>query len=258
VRNKFAVVLLATLTFVAAVPFAQTAGAETFPSKITRQVGMYDCTSSSALCRAAVTTAAVGQPGRMVCWEDGRAADGQVRWFYVRLKNGRQGFVPASRVSPQTKVKSCRDRTAGREVQGIMAARAALSRNGLRDVAANDKQRLTTLYGVPLNHTLGDWSGDCIGFTNLSWDAAGVKVPLRHARQVYDQFKARGQIRTDRNPPRGALVFWNAVSGGYNYGHVEISLGNSRSIGTSGWDGQRKPVSIEAIGTTNYLGWAMP
>lgn len=237
---------------------AAPAGAETFPSKITKAVGLYDCTSSSTLCTTKVTTADLGVTGRMVCWEDGRSADGQVRWFYMRLSNGRQGFAPASRVWPQSSVKSCRDANASQEIDGVIAARWALGRNGQVDVPATEKNRLAALYGVSVNHTYGDWSGDCIGFTNLAWDAAGVKVPLKNARQVYDVYKSQGRIKTDRNPPRGALVFWNAYSGATNFGHVEISLGNSRSIGTQGWDNQRLPVSIAGISATNYLGWVMP
>jgi hypothetical protein len=237
---------------------AQPAEAETFSSRITRDVGLYDCTSTSTLCTTKVTQAYAGNAARMVCWEDGRSADGQTRWFYMRLSNGRQGFVPASRVWPQITVKSCRDRNASNEIDGVIAARWALGRNGQVAVPAADQTLLSNLYRVSATFTRGDWSGDCIAFTNLAWYSAGTTVPLRNARQVYDHYRGLGRIKTDRNPPRGALVFWNAYSGSTNYGHVEVSLGNSRSIGTQGWDGNRLPVSIAGIGATNYLGWAMP
>jgi hypothetical protein len=71
-------------------------------------------------------------------------------------------------------------------------------------------------------------------------------------------FKLVGRIKTDRNPPRGAMVFWDAVSGGHNHGQVEISLGNGRSIGTRGWDGQKRPVTADPIGASGNLEWAMP
>jgi hypothetical protein len=237
---------------------ASPAQAETFSSKINQTVGMYDCTSSSTLCTTKVTTADAGVKARMVCWEEGRTAANQKKWFYVRLANGRQGFVPAPRVSSQTSVKSCRDTKASNEIDGVIAARWSLGRNGQVSVPSADQDKLAAVWGVSRNHTLGDWSGDCIGFAALAWYSAGTKIPLKNARQVYDHYKAAGKIKTGTNPPRGALVFWNAVSGGVNYGHVEISLGNSRSIGTQGWDGQKLPVSIAKIGSTNYLGYAMP
>lgn len=257
-RATAALLLAVAMATVGVVAEAPAAGAETFSSKITRPVGMYDCTSTSVLCTTRVVQANTGDLGRMVCWEDGRSADGQVRWFYMRLKNGKQGFVPASRVQPQAKVKSCRDKNASNEIDGVIVARWALGRNGQISVPAAEQNLLSSLYGVPSNFTRGDWSGDCVGFTNLAWYAAGTKVPLKNARQVYDYYRGLNRIKGDRNPPRGALVFWNAYSGSTNFGHVEVSLGNSRSIGTQGWDGNKLRVSIAGIGATNYLGWAMP
>lgn len=235
---------------------ARPAAAETFPSRITATVGMYDCTSGSALCTTAVTTATGGTAARMVCWEDGRAAAGSVRWFYVRLSNGRQGFVPANRVGAQAAVRSCGDRNASNEIDGVIAARWALGHNGATAVSRAEQDRLNAVWPV---NTYGDWSGDCIGFAALAWDAAGSALPRGNAIDVFRLYRNQNRVRTDRNPPRGALVFWNAVaSNGQNFGHVEVSLGNGRSIGTQGWDGQRLPVSIAAIGSANYLGWAMP
>lgn len=234
---------------------AQPAAAETFSSRITARVGMYDCTGGAARCTRAVTIASGGSAARMVCWEDGRSAAGSVRWFYVRLSNGRQGFVPANRVARQTRVEACWDRNASREIDGVIAARWALGHDGARSVTTAEQSRLNRVWPVD---TYGDWSGDCIGFAALAWDAAGSRLPRGNAIDVYRWYKGRSRVTANRNPPRGALVFWNAYSGGRNYGHVEISLGNGRSIGTQGWDGQRKPVSIAAIGSAGYLGWAMP
>jgi hypothetical protein len=259
-RWRRAVLAAVVATCAAAPPLltARAAEAETFSSRITANVGMYDCTSASALCTTAVTTAPGGTAARMVCWEDGRAAAGSVRWFYVRLANGRQGFVPANRVAAQAAVRSCGDRNASNEIDGVIAARWALGRNGAVDVPRAEQDRLAAVWGVSRGHTYGDWSGDCIGFAVLAWDAAGSVLPRGNAIDVFRHYRDGGRIRTDRNPPRGALVFWNAVSGGQNYGHAEVSLGNGRSIGTQGWDGQRLPVSIATIGASDYLGWAMP
>lgn len=236
-----------------------TAHAETFSSKITKASGLYDCSGSAAVCGTKIADAAVGTKARMVCWEEGRSADSQKKWFYVRLSNGKQGYIPASRVGSQTSVKACWDKNAGKEIQGVIAANWALARNGQVSVPDAEKKLLNTQWGFSLNYTLGDWSGDCITFAAIAWYNAGVKITIRNARQVFDTYNAAKRISTDRNPPRGALVFWNAVDNkGVNYGHVEISLGNGRSIGTSGWDNQKKPISIEAISASNYLGWVMP
>jgi len=255
-RRAVLAVLVAACTAGPPLLAARPVAAETFPSRITATVGMYDCTSGSALCTTAVRTATGGTAARMVCWEDGRAAAGSVRWFYVRLANGSQGFVPANRVGTQASVRSCRDRNASNEIDGVIAARWALGRNGVAAVSGADQYRLNVVWPV---NTYGDWSGDCIGFAALAWDAAGSALPRGNAIDVFRVYRGQNRIRPDRNPPRGALVFWNAVaSNGQNFGHVEVSLGNGRSIGTQGWDGQRKPVSIAAIGSVNYLGWAMP
>lgn len=253
--------LLASLV-VAPPASAQTS---TYPSKMAKSSGMYDCVSSSTTCLAKVTDAVAGAKARMVCWQEGRSIDGQKKWFYVVLENGRSGFVPAPRVSSQRTVKSCTDKNASNEIDGVIAANWALSRNKAISVSSSDAATLSRVWGVSSNYTLGDWSGDCISFAIMAWYAAGTKVVLRDAVAVHNIYKAAGKVRTTRNPPRGALVFWNAVdpSTGKNFGHVEISLGNNRSIGTTGWDGNRKPNAIASISystaiSSKYLGWVMP
>jgi hypothetical protein len=149
------------------------AEAETFGSVMSARSGMYDCTSDAAVCTRSVAVADPGLRARMVCWEDGRVGAGQRRWFYVRLANGRQGFVPASRVARQTSVRWCRDANASNEIDGVIAARWALGRAGVVSVTAAERSRLSAITGVSENHTLGDWSGDCIGFAVLGWDRAG-------------------------------------------------------------------------------------
>jgi hypothetical protein len=234
--------------------------AETFSSRMSKSSGMYDCVSTSTQCTTKVTDAAAGVRARMVCWRDGRTADNQPRWFYVRLENGRQGFVPASRVSSQTTVKSCTDKNASNEIDGIIAANWALSRNGHATISSTDATTLRNVWGITSTYTYGDWSGDCISFVAMGWYAAGTKLTIRNAYDVYRSYKGAGRVKTSQNPPRGALVFWNAYSGGTNFGHVEISLGNHRSIGTTGWDRQKLPVAAAKISYSSgsYLGWAMP
>ncbi|MFR9802578.1 NlpC/P60 family protein [Pseudonocardia sp. RS010] len=58
----------------------------------------------------------------------------------------------------------------------------------------------------------------------------------------------------DRNPPRGALVFFRSAAGAP--GHVAISLGNGEMIST--YDGRTAGIHIMAISAydpSRYLGW---
>lgn len=258
-RVKLLVALL-VLTMAGSLAVAVPAAAAG-PSRMSASTGTYDCTSTSSQCTTNRYSASAGARGTMVCWEEGREAAGGRKWFYFRYDNGREGFVPANRVSSQTVVDRCSNTTTSNSLRsyrrGVAAARWALSRNGQRAVSRADQDRLAARGGVSPNHTLGDWSGDCSGFVFLAWDSIGIRINFRNARQMWDAYPS-SRRRTDRNPPRGALVFWNATSGGTNYGHVEISLGNGASIGTTGWDGQWLPNARASISSSNYLGWVMP
>lgn len=66
---------------------------------------------------------------------------------------------------------------------------------------------------------------------------------------------ARNRHAGDRNPPRGALVFFRSAAGAP--GHVAISLGNGQMIST--WDGRTRGIhtmAIRAYDPSRYLGWA--
>lgn len=235
---------------------APASAAEQFPSKVAQASGLYDCVSTSTQCSTKVTTADAGVTARMVCWREGRTADNQAKWFYVRLSNGRQGYLPAPRISAQTTVKSCLDTNASVEIDGVIASNWALSRNFQTGIGSTDATTLTNVFAMTPAKTFGDWSGDCISFAALAWYSAGTKIKFGNARAVYDQYLAAGKVSRTQNPPRGALVFWNAYSGTTNYGHVEISLGNNRSIGTTGWDKQWLANAAAAISYgSSYLGW---
>jgi hypothetical protein len=65
---------------------------------------------------------------------------------------------------------------------------------------------------------------------------------------------ARDRHAGDRNPPRGALVFFRSAAGAP--GHVAISLGNGQMIST--WDGRTRGIhtmAISAYDPSRYLGW---
>ncbi len=71
----------------------------------------------------------------------------------------------------------------------------------------------------------------------------------------------------DKNPPRGALVFFSALDPYYEYGHIGICLGNNRIIHACGivrndpiFDSEGELSSaLKNLGVIDaYLGWAFP
>ncbi len=98
------------------------------------------------------------------------------------------------------------------------------------------------------------WSGRCEQFVEQAYGRGGV---FSTAYVHYQWQAARGRIHTDRSPPAGAIVFYSAVSGGVNYGHVGISMGNGTIASTVGWMGQCLNTAVNSINYfPNYLGWA--
>jgi cell wall-associated NlpC family hydrolase len=105
------------------------------------------------------------------------------------------------------------------------------------------------------------WSGYCEQFVE---QAEGFAFRFPSAIADYQWEASNGRIRTDTNPPAGALVFYGGGGGGGGgggYGHVAVSIGGGLEIGTLGFVGQRLPVSqYPVIGYLSnlYLGWANP
>jgi uncharacterized protein YraI len=97
------------------------------------------------------------------------------------------------------------------------------------------------------------WEGWCERFVANAYGRS--TAGFASAKAHWNDAVARGRARTDRNPPAGALVFWNSWYQGVNYGHVGISLGSGNVIATSVYG---------RVGTTslghfaNYLGWVSP
>jgi hypothetical protein len=64
--------------------------------------------------------------------------------------------------------------------------------------------------------------------------------------------------------PRGALIFWDYVQGGVNYGHIVISNGGGRCTTTiapgQGYGGGTISVdcSLSYFGRMHCLGWVNP
>lgn len=96
----------------------------------------------------------------------------------------------------------------------------------------------------------GMWSGWCEAFAEIAF---GTRYRYGSAIANYNAQRAAGRIRTDTNPPQGALVFYSWGS----YGHVGVALGGGQVISTQGYS-TPLPVrqhSVTGIGLP-YLGWA--
>lgn len=96
------------------------------------------------------------------------------------------------------------------------------------------------------------WSGYCEGFVEIAF---GTRAQFSSAIAHYNWQLSQGRIRTDTNPPAGAVVFYG---GGGGWGHVGISIGSGQVISTQGYSGQTLPVWQHGVtGLSNpYLGWA--
>ncbi|RNL78908.1 hypothetical protein EFL95_07580 [Nocardioides marmorisolisilvae] len=225
---------------------------------------LYQCTSTWYVCTATgskgATTAASSNYADVICWEQGRTAYSQQKWFYVELDFGGSGFIPAPAVATAGADRSA---PACSSVYRINAAQMALNRTDQTFIGASDAKLLASL-GHPNDSssagTHGDWPGDCIGFAQLAWYLGGYGgVPGGDAIGSYNVYKSRGWVNKTGIPPRGALIYWAATSSNAYHGHVAVSLGNNMEVTTQGLDGQdnNNPIVIKAI-PSGSLGWVMP
>lgn len=104
----------------------------------------------------------------------------------------------------------------------------------------------------------------CLAFVHDAW-SAGAGRDIGRAPAAYDYWTAHpaAQHRGDRNPPRGALVFfsWTGTADGQyrNWGHVALSRGDGTLV-TSRERGTRA-IHTMHIGdwpASSYLGWIAP
>jgi peptidoglycan hydrolase-like protein with peptidoglycan-binding domain len=101
----------------------------------------------------------------------------------------------------------------------------------------------------------GSWHYWCLGLVNKAYQSAGRPLPELAKPRAWDSYLAyanAGKVQTGGNPPRGALVFFNSFM---PYGHIGISLGDGRYIGTleSG-----APTGVRTIANPTFVGWAYP
>jgi len=117
------------------------------------------------------------------------------------------------------------------------------------DAASWAEARLTNSYN-------SEYRGLCDHFAGLAYgrSASGFDTALVHWNTTPERFK-----HYDRNPPRGALVFFRSQSG---MGHVTVSTGGETVISTDypnyGNLGRTSISWIESHWGAPYLGWTAP
>ncbi len=115
-----------------------------------------------------------------------------------------------------------------------------------------------------VNRNTGDhsWDGWCLALASMSWaEALGhdfEPIRRRSAYQAYLACRDAGLVRTEGDPPRGALVFWPAGPSGF--GHVAISNGDGTVVSNYNRrvspTGINEAAQISAFGTP--IGWVHP
>ncbi|MBT2384058.1 peptidase M23 [Streptomyces sp. ISL-11] len=103
-----------------------------------------------------------------------------------------------------------------------------------------------------------DWYQKCLAFTSIAygWNSSGTPYAIDHYKDVMPK-----EMRHDgdRNPPPGALMFWDTH---HRAGHVAIYVGDgkvaSNDIVTPGEISIVPATDIESKWGAEYLGWSPP
>ncbi len=103
-----------------------------------------------------------------------------------------------------------------------------------------------------------NWYQKCLAFTSIAygWNSSGTDYAIDHYTDVMPKdWRHDG----DRNPPPGALMFWDT---GHRAGHVAIYVGDgkvaSNDIVTPGEISIVPATDIESKWGAKYLGWSPP
>ncbi|MFI2077682.1 transglycosylase SLT domain-containing protein [Streptomyces triculaminicus] len=100
------------------------------------------------------------------------------------------------------------------------------------------------------------WYNRCLAFTAIvyGWNVSGVPYAIDHYSVVPKEMQ-----HTDRNPPPGALMYWDT---GSRAGHIAIYLGNgqiaSNDILRRGYIDVVNADVIETKWGAKYVGWTPP
>ncbi|MGW5851964.1 peptidase M23 [Streptomyces sp. NPDC055254] len=101
------------------------------------------------------------------------------------------------------------------------------------------------------------WYRMCLAFVAVAhgWNYSGTYYAIDH----YQQMPASMKHDKDRNPPPGALMYWDT---GQRAGHVAVYLGDgkiaSNDIVRPGYIDVVPASDIETVWGATYLGWAPP
>ncbi|MEU1818009.1 peptidase M23 [Streptomyces roseifaciens] len=103
-----------------------------------------------------------------------------------------------------------------------------------------------------------NWYQKCLAFTSIAygWNYSGTNYAIDHYTDVMPKDMRHDG---DRNPPVGALMFWDT---GHRAGHVAIYVGDgkiaSNDIGPIGEIAIVPATDIETKWNAKYLGWSPP
>ncbi|MEU1377271.1 transglycosylase SLT domain-containing protein [Streptomyces triculaminicus] len=103
----------------------------------------------------------------------------------------------------------------------------------------------------------GEWYNMCLAFTAVvyGWNVSGVNYAIDH----YDVVPKGMQHPGDRNPPPGALMYWDT---GSRAGHIAVYIGNgqivSNDILRKGYIDVVDADQIEKKWGAKYVGWTPP
>lgn len=105
------------------------------------------------------------------------------------------------------------------------------------------------------------WKSKCLGFVAQMYGYAASGTPPGNGRDVpyaIDAWKvSKAKHAGDKNPPIGALVYWDASSTN-KAGHVALSAGGGNVYTTHTGGGVVRKMPLSSVGLPNYLGWADP
>lgn len=141
---------------------------------------------------------------------------------------------------------------------GFGAAADTLARSGLP--RANPRTSAAAIVWATAQAAGGPevWYRRCLNFVAQAygWSNAGTHYAIDH---YTDAMPTHLRHPGDRNPPPGALLFWDT---GQRAGHVALSVGNGL-IATNDIDGPGRisivpATAIEKRWGARYLGWAPP
>jgi hypothetical protein len=269
-RRSLAIAGLTTALalFTTVLSIAPQASGVSYTSIIRASAPLDWCPGNASICQDSrrVSTLATGTRVHMNCWIDARKNGFTYpRWFYVTVSNGKTGFVKAERVGRQTSVANCSTNLA------VMASlwTTGLDHYNKKTPTAADLANMKKYFGKPADKSSNgwgpmlDWNGECISFAALAWLSTGAthRIYFANAIDSYYKYRSRGLVHTSGTPPRGALVYWHSYSGGKDYGHVAVSLGNGRVVTTGGYDAQNvrqmQAITDKAI-WAGSVGWVMP